>query len=100
MRILGNTCGVRMYKGACDHCKHGCNKCRIGCWNPAAYRNPWFGKPGHPRFWWRDPYNYAEYLCIECYDDAVADVAEMEELYKDEVDEETEAAGSQKLKDE
>jgi hypothetical protein len=100
MSVLGNTCGVRIYKGKCERCTRGCEHCRIGCWNPAAYRNPWFGKPGHPLFWWRDPYNYAEYLCVECYDSAVADWAEWEEAYKDQIDEEAEAVGSQKPEDE
>jgi len=81
MSVFGNTCGVRIYRGPCT-CKTACPKCQIGCWNPAAYRNPWFGKPGHQIYWWRDPYSYAEFLCVEHYDDAVKDIEEYEELYQ------------------
>jgi hypothetical protein len=85
--LMGETCGVRIYRARADSkCDHefvcGCEKCRIGCYKPARWRNPWFGKdyPDEDH-WWRNPYSYAEFLCAEHYDDATDTLKEYEELY-------------------
>jgi hypothetical protein len=77
-----------MYRGSCDRCgQAGCDNCRIGCWNLARHRNPFFGKDfggeeGLKR-WWRGGYNYAEWLCAECYDRIVSEAKEFEEMYRE-----------------
>lgn len=85
--MIGKTCGVRMYKGPCPNgsCKWGCDDCRIGCFRPARYRNPFYGTDlGDEHHWWRGGYNYAEYLCAECYDSMVADAKEWESVFSEE----------------
>ena len=87
---MSKTCQVRIWRGDADRrcqyagdCVAGCNKgCRIGCNRPARFKNPFFGKETPDEaHWWRNPYNYAEYLCAECYDNALSDLEEWEELY-------------------
>ena len=86
---MSHTCGVRMYRASeqCrnDHGAGGCEKCRIGCFNPARWLNPFFGKEGDDRFWWRNPYNYAEYLCAGCYDRMMEELKDYEEMFGEEV---------------
>src|ERR1700688_2665639 len=87
--MIGKTCDVRMYKGPCD-CKVACERCRVGCNNPARHKNPFFGKDfsgedrgDGPDRWWRGGYSYAEYLCAECYDHLVSEAREFEEMYRE-----------------
>ena len=86
MSLLGKTCGVRIYEAqnfkGCG-CDHGCEDCRIGCFNPAAYRNPFFGLDFHSDqdCWWRGGYNYSEYLCAKCYDSIVYHAKSWEEIH-------------------
>ena len=84
--MIGKTCGVRMFKGPCRReCGFGCPDCQIGCFRPARYRNPFFGTDFHNEVaWWRGGYNYAEYLCVECYESMVADAKEWEDAFRDE----------------
>src|SRR5258708_5719072 len=71
MTLRSKICQVRIWRGDSDHrcqyagdCVPDCNKgCKIGCNNPARHKNPSYGKDPEPKFWWRNPYNYAEYLC-------------------------------------
>jgi hypothetical protein len=81
--MLGRTCEVRMYRGPCGRdCDHGCAHCQVGCFNPARFRNPFFGKDfGGEEYWWRGGYGYAEWLCAGCYDHAVGEAKEFEEMY-------------------
>jgi hypothetical protein len=81
--MIGKTCGVRIYgpriKFHC--CEHGCENCRIGCFAPARYRNPFFGKEfWDERYWWRGMYSGIEYLCAEHYDEMVSELKEEEDL--------------------
>ena len=79
MSLLGKTCGVRMYKGPCV-CKMGCDRCQIGCFRPARYRNPFYNTDFSTDIhWWRGGYNYAEFLCDECYDGMIEDAKAWEE---------------------
>lgn len=84
---MDKTCEVRIYKGRCDDCEErrdGCDKCRIGCWNPARYRNPFFGwDDWHEQYWWRGMYGQVEWLCAKCYDDMIRTCKQFEELYRD-----------------
>jgi hypothetical protein len=87
--MIGKTCGVRVYKGPCG-CGHGCDDCRIGCFAPARYRNPFYNTDfGDEHHWWRGGYNYAEFLCAEHYDDmaeeakAWEDALQVEEGYEE-----------------
>ena len=81
--MVGKTCGVRVFKGPCG-CKWGCDDCRVGCFNPARHRNPFFKKDFWDEdYWWRGGYCYAEYLCAECYDRMVAEAKEYEEFYSE-----------------
>src|SRR5574337_106633 len=66
---LMETCGVRSYRAARD-CQNGhgslvhdCEECRIGCFEPGRFKNPFY--PDGPMF------NYAEYLCAEHYDEVM-----------------------------
>lgn len=85
--------------GACQYagdCVTGCNRgCKLGCNNPARFRNPFFGKASDEHKWWRNPYNYAEWLCAHCYDEATSMCREWEEIYS----EENQVAGSQEPED-
>jgi len=81
-----------MFKGSCDYCgtgehglSRGCDHCRIGCFNPARMRNPFFGtKFGFDEhFWWRGMYCGVEWLCADCYDDMVSEMREMEDIYRE-----------------
>jgi hypothetical protein len=83
---MNRTCDVREFKGRCDRCTHGCAHCRIGCWNPARHKNPFFGKnflDGDDGYWWRACFPYAEYLCARCYDWIINDAREMEDAMRD-----------------
>ena len=80
--MLGKTCEVRMYRGPCD-CKNACERCRIGCHRPARHKNPFFGKDYGEDRWFRGCFNYAEYLCAECYDQMVSDLRRFEEMYRE-----------------
>lgn len=95
------TCGVRIWKGdgnsACQlagDCVSGCTYgCRIGCFNPARFRNPFYGKESHDdTYWWRGMYNYVEWLCAECYDDMIRDAREWETVFQDHEDYEEDPA--------
>jgi hypothetical protein len=88
MGLHGKTCGVCTYGPRAEYrcCEHGCENCRVGCFNPAAYRNPWFGKnflDDEFRYWWRCGHNHAEYLCVECYEQVASNAKETEERYRD-----------------
>ena len=59
-----------------------CLTCRIGCFNPARWLNPFFGKEApDDDHWWTTPYNYAEHLCADCYDRMMAELKDYEEMY-------------------
>jgi hypothetical protein len=75
-----------MFRGPCRReCGFGCPDCQIGCFRPARYRNPFFGTDFHNEVcWWRGGYNYAEYLCVECYESMVADAKEWEDVFRGE----------------
>lgn len=67
-------CGVRCYRAAvncerADHPEHLERRedCRIGCFNPARFRNPEYPDGGY--------YNYTEWLCAEHYDHVVDFIA-------------------------
>ena len=83
--MIGKTCEVRMFRGPCPReCKFGCERCQIGCFRPAAYRNPFYNTDfGDEVCWWRGGYNYAEYLCAQCYDEMVADAREWERAFRE-----------------
>lgn len=88
MSLLGKTCEVRIYGPRVFHhcCEHGCDECQVGCFNPAAYRNPFFGKSfldENHNYWWRCGYGYAEFLCAKCYDDMVSMNKDTEAFYRD-----------------
>lgn len=68
-----------MYRAAVD-CPHDhgieleCENCRIGCFRPARFKNPNFGRAeaeGDPDKWWLYAYSYAEWLCAEHYDEVM-----------------------------
>lgn len=82
--MRGKTCGVQIYKGPCD-CKISCERCRIGCYRLARFKNPFFGSQSWSEdYWWRNCcYRYAEYLCAECYDGMVSIVREMEDGHRE-----------------
>src|ERR1700675_4051485 len=84
--MIGKTCGVRMFKGPSRReCVSGTPGCQIGCFRPARDRNPFFGTDFYNEVaWWRGGYNYAEYLCVECYESMVADAKEWEDAFRDE----------------
>ena len=71
-------CDVQIFKGPCD-CKISCEKCRIGCFKPAKFRNPSYDPDGLVK---GTIYNYAEWLCASHWDEAVA--------YKEEYDDRVE----------
>jgi len=83
VRIYRATRGCRGNRGA--EVVHACDKCRIGCFKPARWRNPFFGKD-YPdeAHWWRNPYSYAEWLCAEHYDGAMETLKEYEDIYGEE----------------
>lgn len=84
MSLIGQTCGVRVFNGPCG-CGHGCERCQIGCFAPARYRNPFYGTDfATEDCWWRGGYNYAEFLCDEHYDDMVADAKNWEKAFSEE----------------
>ena len=87
--MLDKTCGVRMFKGPCD-CEISCNRCRIGCFRPARYKNPFFDKVysgnRYSNNQWRVCYSYAEYLCAECYDIMVSRLRVEEDTLREEDD--------------
>lgn len=63
-------------------CGYGCERCQVGCFRQARYRNPFYGTDfGDEVHWWRSGYNYAEYLCVRCYESMAADVKEWEEAF-------------------
>lgn len=87
---MDKTCGVRIFKGACLHCgtgtyniSRGCDHCRIGCFNPARMRNPFFGieRDWSEDYWWRGMYSHVEWMCAEHYDEMIAEMRDMEEMY-------------------
>lgn len=65
-------CEVRCYRGPCveappagsGRLHGGCDKCRVGCFEPGRFKNPLFSPLG-------GPYNYAEWLCAPHYDKVV-----------------------------
>jgi hypothetical protein len=84
-----------MWRGPCHVCQdrplgaEGCDDCRIGCFKPARFRNPNFGRKGaEDTFgkWWLFQYSYAEWLCAQHYDEVVADKSDYEEWYGEEAD--------------
>jgi hypothetical protein len=85
------TCEVRMYR-VNERCRknHGvnpgdCQTCRIGCFKPARWLNPYFGSDvPDERFWWRNPFNYAQYLCADCYDSMMEELKDYEEMFGEE----------------
>jgi hypothetical protein len=84
MGLHGKTCGVRIYgpRSLHDCCEHGCEKCQIGCFEPAAYRNPFFGTDFcNEEYWWRGWYSDAEFLCVECYEDMVSEAKVWEDMH-------------------
>ena len=88
---MNRTCEVRIWRhGVSKKCeaanKVSClrDECRIGCFRPARWKNPFFGGKIHATKWWRNPYNYAEHLCAECYDSAIAELKDYEEMYGEE----------------
>jgi hypothetical protein len=86
--MIGETCGVRIFGPRAQHhcCEHGCDKCQVGCFNPARYKNPFFGGKFYAddhHYWWRWCYSYTEFLCAEHYDDMVDEMKGMEDFYRD-----------------
>jgi hypothetical protein len=61
-------CDVQIFKGPCD-CSVSCEKCRIGCFKLAKFRNPSYDPGGLVK---GTIYNYAEFVCADHYDEAVA----------------------------
>lgn len=93
MSLYDQTCGVLIYgpRAEYDCCEHGdfavigCDRCRIGCFNPARHRNPFFGREfafDPERYWWRSMYSYTEWLCAQCYDDMLSSIRESEDAYR------------------
>lgn len=93
---MDKQCGVRAYKATCDHCgsrwdKHvGCDRCLVGCFNPARHRNPFFGlkfpyqdQQQDWAYWWRDwCVGSPEWLCAECYDRMIEQAKQDEDFYR------------------
>src|ERR1700677_2431555 len=64
-RGMNKTCGVNIYGPRAQYhcCEHGCEDCRVGCFNPARHKNPFFDKGFcSEKHWWRSTYSYTEYL--------------------------------------
>lgn len=90
---MNRLCGVRIWKGdgnpECQRagdCVPGCTYgCRVGCFNPARFRNPFYGmgKEEEMFYWWRYMYSHVEWLCAECYDDLIRTSRYFEEIYRE-----------------
>jgi hypothetical protein len=93
--IMNKLCGVRIWRGdgnpecqVAGDCVPGCTYgCRVGCFNPARFRNPFYGRSSASEddlyYWWRYMYTHVEWLCAECYDDMIRTARYFEEVYRD-----------------
>lgn len=92
---MNRICGVSIWKGdgttACQRageCVTGCTYgCRVGCYNLARFKNPFYNIKIHDavveHYWWRYMYSHVEWLCAECYDDMIKEGRYFEEIMSD-----------------